>query len=259
MSESDWWHYENLPSRHPYDWSPAHRGDRPWDQLDFHLDLGCGRVPKGRLGIDLRPSPGATDLAIDLNTLLPAQARFDHDCARAAIVERTNDHYRWWRRVDCAGRPYPGLPFPNDSIKSICTHHALEHIGDGFERLMEECYRVLEPGGVMRVIVPCFPSHAAVADYDHKRYFMPGTFIGFTGVPDGTLWSDGFSESYNTARFRVVDEDWSPMNPPEVRWTQADMREMRVTLYKWMGDPADPNPEDYAPAGSLNARAGVGT
>jgi SAM-dependent methyltransferase len=237
----DWWEYDALPSRAPYDWAPATRGDRPWDNLDFHLDLGCGRVPKARMGIDLRPSPGATSMAIDFETLLPtANDRFPFSVQQGAIIELTRDQYRSLPGAHGAIRDC--LPFPDASIQSIVTHHCFEHVGPGFERLMEECYRILAWDGVMRIVVPLFPSYAAVSEYDHKRYFMEGTFDGFCQeLPGGTSMYDGFSERYNTCCFRKLDEDMSPPTAPEKQWTRDDAREMRVTLWK------NEHPEDTPP------------
>lgn len=206
--------YDNLPSGYPYDWSPATKGDRPWDQLDFHVDLGCGRVPKGRLGIDIR---------------LP------HPTPFPGIEMNLDD-------------PKLELPFEDESVESIVSHHAMEHIGLGFERLIEECYRVLVFHGILRVIVPLFPSYTAVAEYDHKRYFMEGTFNGFCQEPDGgASMYDGFAERYNTACFRLVDEDCSPPSPVTRMWTPEDAREIRVTLQKHRPGTPDPDPKDYIP------------
>lgn len=241
-----WWQYDNLVSGHPYDWSPAGRGDHPWDQLDFHLDLGCGRVPKARMGIDLRPSPGATALAIDLNMLQPSERKRRYTGPQKEIIDATEDHYQEWRlwyEEEWGDIPMTGLPFPTDSIKSIVTHHCLEHIGDGFEMLMEECYRILEPDGIMRIIVPLFPSYAAVGEYDHKRVFVQDTFAGFCAVPDGPAHTDGFSEPYNSCAFKQIDLDFTGPTPKAQQWTPADARELRVTLWKHRGgEPCDPTP-----------------
>jgi SAM-dependent methyltransferase len=219
---SEWWRYENLEPRNTAEatWAPATRGDRPWDQIDFHLDLGCGTVPKGRLGIDRHPHPNV-DLVMDLDYLYPD---FSHG--------QTAAH---WHEEGLEGPESrnPGLPFPDNSIESIVSHHALEHIGDGFIRLMDECHRVLVPGGPMRIIVPLFPSYSAVADPDHKRYFMVGTFETFCGTPDGAHWHESFSVPYTSARFEMVEEDYSPPTPLDKMWTPEDAREIRVTLRKW--------------------------
>jgi predicted SAM-dependent methyltransferase len=47
------------------------------------------------------------------------------------------------------------LPFGNDSFSAIYSSHLLEHLYlEEAKALLKECYRVLEPGGVLRVIVP---------------------------------------------------------------------------------------------------------
>lgn len=201
---------DEIHSRYPYDWAPAHQGDRPWDQLDFDVDIGCGRVPKGKLGIDHR---------------LPDPRDFPG-------VEMDLDQPR-----------YLCLPFEDESVGSIITHHCLEHIGEGLPRLMEECYRVLRWGGVMRIIVPLFPSTTAVEEYDHKRYFMKNTWQGFCNHPNGQSYTDGFAEPYNLCGFKLIDQDMSPPTPPEKMFTDDDHREQRVTLWKWTGsEPGNPRP-----------------
>jgi predicted SAM-dependent methyltransferase len=48
-----------------------------------------------------------------------------------------------------------GLPFPTESCTAIFGEHVIEHIPkDGAENLLRECYRVLQPGGVLRVSTP---------------------------------------------------------------------------------------------------------
>lgn len=231
MSDPNWWHYENLESRVPCDWSPATRGDREYDQLDFHLDLGAGTVPKARLGIDRFYAPGV-DLLIDLERLQPFKAPHDAPAEHDLIARRTFEQFRNYRDGDSNWR-VPGLPFPADSIESIISHHCLEHVGEGFIRLMDECHRVLKPGGIFRIIVPLFPSHTAVADPDHKRYFLEGVFETFCGTRDGDHWMESFSVPYTKCRFEMVDEDISPPTPEIDQWTPRDRREMRVALRKW--------------------------
>jgi SAM-dependent methyltransferase len=231
---NEWWRYEQLSSRWPYDWAPATRGDRPWDQLDFHLDLGCGRVPKARMGIDRKFSEGATDLVIDLDEIF------------LYLMESERSGHRMQELLEFPGERR--LPFPTGSIESIITHHCFEHIGEGFERLMEECYRVLKWGGVMRIVTPVFPSSAAVSEYDHKRYFMQGTLMGFCQeLPGGASIYDAFAERYNSCCFRQIDEEVSPPTPAEKQWTTEDVREIRTTLWKFSDGEDEPEPSMFIP------------
>jgi len=62
--------------------------------------------------------------------------------------------------------PYP---FEDNSVDAIHASHFVEHL-DGTERMkfMDECYRILKPGGKMRLIHPYYKSVRAVQDPTHK-------------------------------------------------------------------------------------------
>lgn len=172
------------------------RGDSPWDNLDFEVDLGCGKLKKGRIGVDRWESP-------DVNFLMELD---DPDVM---------------------------LPWMDSSVASIISHHFFEHIGTGFIPLVDEIYRVLKPGGILRAITPLFPSRSAVEDPDHKRYFMEGTWETFCGFPgDGPQqhWHASFSVPYTKARFEMVEKICTPPVEPGLEWGQDDVREIRVAL-----------------------------
>jgi len=174
---NNWWKYENLESGWPYDWSPAEKGDHPDDQIDFHVDLGGGRLPKGRLNIDMGDS---SDVKMNLDTMILMGSKGP---------------------LTTYGRE---LPFPDNSIESMISHHCLEHIGYGFVRLMDECYRVLKPGAKFRIAVPLYPSMAAVTDPDHKRFFTRESFRSFIheAGPETPFWTESFSDPYTKCRFK---------------------------------------------------------
>jgi len=89
-------------------------------------------------------------------------------------------------RADRAGDPdilldVNHLPFADASFVEIRAFHVLEHI----ERrdlvpLMNECWRILELGGVMEIEVPLFPTEAAMSDPTHVSFFTAATFDYFT-------------------------------------------------------------------------------
>jgi SAM-dependent methyltransferase len=217
------WSYDSWPSGEPYDWGGAGRGETKWDAMDYHVDLGCGTLKKGRIGIDRFAAPGV-NIVMDLDKLrvLSVAPGVGLDAPAPEGVPHV-------------ATLSMGLPFEDSSIESIITHHCLEHIGGGFIPLMDEIYRVLKPDGIFRGIVPLFPSHSAVADPDHKRYFMVGTFTSFCGHlgdennPTGS-WLDSFSVPYTKARFEMLHEDHTGPVPVHQQWTSDDVRELRVAM-----------------------------
>lgn len=228
----DWWHYDQLPSGHPYDWEPAGRGEHEFDNMDFHLDLGCGTLSKARLGIDRYYAPNV-GLTIDLEDLITSHASHPVHGSRPVeealpVIERTELLYD---EFDTEGI---GLPFPDASIESIISHHFMEHLDTGFLPLMDECHRVLKSGGILRIIVPLFPSRTAVEDPDHKRFFMEGTFETFCGAENGDHWHESFSVPYTKCRFEKVHQDISPLPPDGDPWQEGELggREIRVALKK---------------------------
>lgn len=184
-----------------YVWTAGTGSERkrhePWCDLKFHLDLGCGRLKKARVGIDHYPDDGV-DIVQDLSI--------------------------GW------------LPFEESSIESVISHHFLEHLDpDGFVALVDEVYRILKPDGIFYAITPLFPSRNAIDDPTHKQWITVDTWRSFEGHlgdennPSGS-WLDSFSTPYTKARFRCLEQHADPLKPPDERWGPDDVREIRVVL-----------------------------
>lgn len=249
----EWWDYNGWPSRAgEWEGGPA-RGTNQYDQIDFHLDLGCGRLPKGRIGVDRYPAPGVAVVA-DLDSLrtfaIPPEAGVEGWAPDPATGGFICHHHRDFVNGGKPLRYQPGselysveqgrLPFPDSSIESVISHHFFEHVGAGFIPLVDEIYRVLKPDGILRAITPLFPSWSAVSDPDHKRYFMADesgsntwdTFCGTPGADDdsSSCWLASFSVPYTKARFERLHVDFTPTVPALDQWTSRDSRELRVAL-----------------------------
>jgi SAM-dependent methyltransferase len=91
---------------------------------------------------------------------------------------------------DLEETPYP---FEENEFDEICAHHVLEHI-QNFFGLMEECHRILKPGGKFKIWAPY--GLASLGLPDHKRFLMFKTFDCF--VPGH------FENYYTKARFKIV-------------------------------------------------------
>jgi ubiquinone/menaquinone biosynthesis C-methylase UbiE len=69
--------------------------------------------------------------------------------------------------------------FPDNSVKNIFSHHVLEHI-DNFIPLMGELHRIVDPSGVIEVVVPHFSNVYGFSDPTHVKFFGSYTMYYFT-------------------------------------------------------------------------------
>jgi len=57
--------------------------------------------------------------------------------------------------IDIVWNATHGLPFAAESCTAILNEHMIEHIAkEDAEKLLQECWRVLQPGGVLRISTP---------------------------------------------------------------------------------------------------------
>lgn len=73
----------------------------------------------------------------------------------------------------------PPLPFEDNYFDQILMSHFLEHVPDTIE-MMNECWRVMKPGGLLQIQVPYAMSHAAYQDPTHVKFFVPESAIYYT-------------------------------------------------------------------------------
>mgnify|MGYP003954879041 CR=1 FL=1 len=101
------------------------------------LDLGCGnKKRKDAVGVDLNASTNP-DIVHNLNKF-----------------------------------PYP---FESSSVDKIIMDNTLEHLQD-IIAVMEELYRIVKPGGSVKIITPYFRSVWAIIDPTHLHYFTTNSF-----------------------------------------------------------------------------------
>jgi predicted SAM-dependent methyltransferase len=104
------------------------------DPAELKLNIGCGTSGiEGWVNIDNSPSI--------LLSRLPL----------GRLVFQTPDWPRDVRRVDVRKR----IPFPDSSVMSIYSSHTFEHFTYAEAcAVARECFRVLGPGGILRIVVP---------------------------------------------------------------------------------------------------------
>jgi SAM-dependent methyltransferase len=79
------------------------------------------------------------------------------------------------------------LPFDDASVDYILASHLLEHLPD-FGLIMNECHRVLKPGGLFDIIVP-LPCEAFWRDPTHIRPYTASTFKIYAMLPKDSPYS----------------------------------------------------------------------
>jgi SAM-dependent methyltransferase len=79
------------------------------------------------------------------------------------------------------------LPFADASVDRIFAVHVLEHLID-FLPLVDECHRVLRPGGILHILSPWWRHVNAVADPTHLRLFDVQTVKGICARPGAPRW-----------------------------------------------------------------------
>jgi len=108
------------------------------------LHLGCGlNTPKDWINLD-----GSWNAWIAKHSFLRYLLKISHIVPPAQLDIP-------WSPTILVHDVRKGLPFEDNSLDAIYASHFLEHLYFvEAQRLLKECYRVLRPGGVMRMVVP---------------------------------------------------------------------------------------------------------
>ncbi len=121
-----------------------------------------------------------------------------------------------------------GLPFQDNSVDEILCSHFLEHLKIRHEAIpfLQECYRVLKPGGVMSFITPNF-------EILHDMFKRQGTGrIASATFGDGrTLW-DYHISAWWPERYRRLGETGT-IYTPAINYKVWDNVELVKILNRW--------------------------
>jgi len=93
------------------------------------------------------------------------------------------------------------LPFKDNSIEEIYTHHTLEHC-QNIVFIMNEFFRVCKPGAKIKIIVPYGTSHQFVQDPTHKTPFNEDTFRKYFCDPN---YIKAFSDYHVIGFFKEIN------------------------------------------------------
>lgn len=114
-------------------------------------------------------------------------------------------------------RPFPGVdvvidlektpwPIKDGAAKHVNATHLIEHLSN-FPAFMDECWRILNPGGSLFFEVPVIQLNQKAidlvfADPTHKRFFRKHTFINYLTVE-------------GVEQHAVVEHAWCPVHLEE--------------------------------------------
>lgn len=131
----------------------------------MRINVGCGQTPTdgwvnfdNSLAIKLAQWPAVAGLLYRANIINQRQKEFIDFAAKANI-----------RHADAV----KGLPLPMNSVSVFYSSHVLEHLDQIDANIfLEEAYRVLLPGGVIRLAVPDLRKQVAkyFADKDANAF-----------------------------------------------------------------------------------------
>lgn len=106
------------------------------------------------------------------------------------------------------------LPFGDGSMEFVFIEHGLEHTDCACGlKFLDEAYRILQPGGVIRI---CVPTLKLITDRNHARSLCLGhghQMLYCMETLHQMLWCAGFSDIRETGR-KDTDGHWRVIGEP---------------------------------------------
>jgi len=176
------------------------------------LNLGCNRHPiEGYVNVDIEKFEGV-DQTADLEKPWP----WEDESVEEILTADLPEHLRVWYE-----EPDPDLlekaletdsvQFVVDALRKPKRHYGIIHF-------MNEAYRVLKPGGLLKLKIPSTESMAWAQDPTHVSYWNENTLLYFTNE----IYR-GFYPGIK-AKFQPVRVGTTIKNPNNESWVQAILR-----------------------------------
>lgn len=106
--------------------------------------------------------------------------------------------------VDLESFPWP---WPNNSVAEIRLHHVLEHLGETtetYKRIIQEMYRVSQPGTTISIVVPFHRHENFWADPTHVRVITP-LGLSMLSKKNNKIWIENHYANTPIANYWNVD------------------------------------------------------
>jgi predicted SAM-dependent methyltransferase len=159
----------------------AHQAPRGWLNLDRSVHVLIDRIPGLAAGLYAA-------------RLLPAD---QYENARSGR----------WKAVHFWDARFP-IPVPDSSADYVYSSHFLEHLDLVIaERVLAECFRILKPGGLIRIVVPDLyrisREYLAILDRIEAGQLTPSDMTNYLGTP---VRADQVSEAFAAQFFEPTVE-----------------------------------------------------
>jgi SAM-dependent methyltransferase len=137
-----------------------------------------------------------------------------------------------WANVDIIGMNAEvfwdlrdGVPFPDNSAVGVFCEHVLEHfaLADGIP-LLDECFRVLKPGGIVRFGVPDFGKYLVsyAGDRHELETLRPGRPTPMLALAEVVL-AHGHRSAWDGETLTAVLRDAGFVDVVVKAWGQTDL------------------------------------
>lgn len=124
--------------------------------MDFkHTKISFDRSFGSYTKIQILYSKLIRNKKIQLNQLKVSKEYLNVGCGPNLSPNFINMDYQWRPNLDLCWDITKGIPINDNEIKGIYTEHCLEHITFySCQKVINDFFRILQPGGVVRIIVP---------------------------------------------------------------------------------------------------------
>jgi predicted SAM-dependent methyltransferase len=167
------------------------------------INLGCGlHNPKNWIGVD----GGFTHYIV--NKLPKPLFKLFFKSQKMSKNYVFDEYYKLSKSIKLVHHELQyGLPYNDNSAPNIFSSHFFEHIfKNEAEALTKECYRVLKPGGIIRICVPSLLNEIEAIENAIKAYKANGSDNIQKYVTSNIV---GFNSTYSNHRYIY---DWEKLS-----------------------------------------------
>ncbi len=154
--------------------------------MPVKLELGCGNSPTpGYVHHDRIRHAGHVDVACDLRDrpwpFVAGTRDGEPSVGVSDLPDRWRAYFKHKAEVDAAGYSLhlipPQLFVPEDAfVDEILALDVFEHVSVDIAFWLDECWRLLKPGGTLEMRLPAWDHALSYRDPTHLRVFHPQTF-----------------------------------------------------------------------------------